>query len=140
MQMKKGISLIILIIIIVIMLILLTSIVLSMKNSDVTTSSLELRVKSNVSSINEELQNYISHQEAEYAKQGIVYQKENLNANDEIATYGDENLGTIDSILPSISKARYNGAFRVENGILVLTENYDFTDQEKEWINEVLNK
>ena len=141
MKTKKGISLIVLVIIIIVMSILLGAVILSIKNEDLSNNAHKVRVQTDVSAIKEELQNYISDRETEYARSGLSYLKEKLNADSTSATYDSkaiEGITNVESILPSIKKTSYKDAFKIVAGELVLTGNYNFEGQEAEWVNEIL--
>ena len=139
MKNKEGVSLIILIVVIAILCVAICMLFFNIKNKQVVNDT-KTKVEENVKKIKEEYDKYISSKETEYQNQGLVYEKEKLNANELVATYNDENLGTIKNILPSISQVRYDSAFEIKNGVLTLTNNYDFSDEEKDLINNILNK
>lgn len=140
---KEGISLIILVITIIVMGILLTSVIVSMEDEDISVKATETKIKNNVASINEELHNYIYHMEHEYTLKGEVYSKSKLDANKDSATYNGNNIEGITNIydiLPSMNGGDYIGAFEIQNGnlVYVTTGEYNFTDEEEDWIKEVL--
>ena len=139
MKMKGGVSLIILIVVIAVLLVILGMLITNIKEKQVPTNE-NANIEENIKTIKNEYAKYIENKQIEYTNQGLVYTKENLNANELSATYNEENLGTINDILPSISKVRYDSAFEIKNGVLMLTDNYDFSDEEKELINNILNK
>lgn len=139
MKNKEGVSLIILIVVIAILCVAICMLFFNIKNKQVVNDT-KTKVEENVKKIKDEYDKYISSKETEYQNQGLVYEKEKLNANELVATYNDENIGTIKNILPSISQLRYDSAFEIKNGVLTLTNNYDFSDEEKELINNILNK
>ncbi len=139
MKNKEGVSLIILIVVIAILCVAICMLFFNIKNKQVVNDT-KTKVEENVKKIKDEYDKYIASKETEYQNQGLVYEKEKLNANELVATYNDENIGTIKNILPSISQVRYDSAFEIKNGVLTLTNNYDFSDEEKELINNILNK
>ena len=139
MKNNKGVSLIILIVLIAILCVVICMLFFKIKDKQVVVDT-KSSVEENVKKIKLEYDSYISSKEQEYQSQGLVYEKEKLNANELVATYNEENLGTIKDILPSIQKVRYDSAFEIKAGVLMLTNNYDFSDEEKELINNVLSK
>ncbi len=139
MKNNKGVSLIILIVLIAILCVVICMLFFKIKDKQVVVDT-KSSVEENVKKIKLEYDSYISSKEQEYQSQGLVYEKEKLNANELVATYNEESLGTIKDILPSIQKVRYDSAFEIKAGVLMLTNNYDFSDEEKELINNVLSK
>lgn len=140
---KRGISLIVLIITIVIMGILLSAVVLSMRDEDISTKANETKIKNDVASIKEELQNYISHMEHEFVVKGQSYSKSKLNADKDSATYNGnviEGVNNIYDILPSMNRENYIGAFKIDAGklVFVTTSEYNFSIEEQGWINEIV--
>lgn len=139
MESKRGVSLIVLVVVIIVTVILLTLVISNMRKEDTSGSAYEEKLKESVTAINEELQNYITNKQKEYEAQGLVYEKEKLNANDKEIIYDNQPIeGNINTILPSIKKSNYISAFKIEAGVLALSNNYDFKSYEKEWINDVL--
>ena len=141
---KKGISLIVLVITIIIMGILLSAVILNIKDDNISVKATETKIKNDVASIKEELQNYISHMEHEYTIKGDVYSKSKLNANSSSAQYNGNSIygvNNIYDILPSMNRGDYIGAFEIKNGILKFVNEgeYNFTDEEKTWIAEILD-
>lgn len=139
---KNGISLIVLIITIIVMAILLTAIILNVKDENVSNRASEMRIKTDVEAFKEELENYISDQEIIFVSEGKSYNKEKLYANETEVIYDDKAIEGINiyDILPSVSKDNYKGSFKVEKGKLVFVNSgeYEFLDEEINWINEVL--
>lgn len=140
---KRGISLIVLIITMVIMGILLSAVVLSMRDEDISIKANETKIKNDVASIKEELQNYISHMEHEFVLKGQSYSKTKLDATEDSATYDGkviEGVNDIYDILPSMYRENYIGAFKIVAGklVFVTTGEYNFSDEERGWINEIV--
>ena len=140
---NRGISLIVLVITIIVMSILLGVVVVNIQKQDVITNANETKIKSDISAIKEEYNNYVSHMEYEYTLKGEVYSKSKLNAGKENVMYdGDkiEGINTIKDILPSIVNSNYNNSFEIKEGKLefVTDGDYNFTDEQKTWIEEAL--
>lgn len=129
MEKNRGISLIVLLITILVMAILITTVVLSMKDQNLTESAFEATFREKIESYRIDIDDYVSKREFE---EGISYNKDLLSANLDCIMYDNKIIeGNIFSILNSMTEED-SKLFVINNGKLVYSplSDDDFDEQE----------
>ena len=129
MEKNRGISLIVLLITILVMAILITTVVLSMKDQNLTESAFEATFREKIESYRIDIDDYVSKREFE---EGISYNKDLLRANLDCIMYDNKIIeGNIFSILNSMTEED-SKLFVINNGKLVYSplSDDDFDEQE----------
>ena len=118
---KKGISLIVLVITIIVIIILAVAVILSIANNNPIENAKEARFKSDIKTIEEDLNMYTLKKYADRDIKGI----------EEVNLSGDDMVGA----LPSTKN--YKEKLEVKNGTLYIKSGGALTQDEQEWAKEV---